>query len=80
MIGHGVYFARSREGTEGKANRRGAFICAESDIGRVYLNWDQETEIYIAVKKIGGINTIQIIIAMKIHEKMSFALKVQIKY
>ena len=35
MIGHGVYFARSREGTEGKANHRGAFICAEIDTGRV---------------------------------------------
>ncbi|CAF0899965.1 unnamed protein product [Adineta steineri] len=29
MIGHGIYFARSRERTERKANRHGAFICAE---------------------------------------------------
>jgi hypothetical protein len=35
MIGHGVYFARSRGGTQNKANRKGAFICAEIDMGRV---------------------------------------------
>ena len=42
MIGHGVYFARSREGTERKANRKGAFICAEVEMGRVLrLNPDE---------------------------------------
>lgn len=35
MIGHGVYFARSREGTQRKANRHGAYICAEIEMGRV---------------------------------------------
>lgn len=35
MLGHGVYFARSRDGTKNKANRKGAFICAEIDMGKV---------------------------------------------
>ncbi|CAF1329983.1 unnamed protein product, partial [Didymodactylos carnosus] len=35
MLGHGVYFARSMEDTEGKANADGAYICAEIETGRV---------------------------------------------
>ena len=35
MLGHGVYFARSADETEGKANAEGAYICAEIDMGRV---------------------------------------------
>jgi hypothetical protein len=35
MLGHGVYFARSMEETEGKANADGAYICAEIEMGRV---------------------------------------------
>ena len=35
MLGHGVYFARSMEATEGKANADGAYICAEIEMGRV---------------------------------------------
>ncbi|CAF1462853.1 unnamed protein product [Adineta ricciae] len=42
MIGHGVYFARSREGTDRKANRHGAFLCAEIYMGNVLrINPDQ---------------------------------------
>ncbi|CAF1480322.1 unnamed protein product, partial [Rotaria sordida] len=46
MIGHGVYFARSREGTERKANRRGAFICAEIEMGRVLRLEEKERNLY----------------------------------
>ena len=35
MLGHGVYFARSVSGTEGKARQNGAIICAEVQMGRV---------------------------------------------
>jgi hypothetical protein len=35
MLGHGVYFARSMEETEGKANADGAYICAEIEMGKV---------------------------------------------
>ena len=35
LLGHGIYFARSIEGTRGKANQAGAFICAEVNMGRV---------------------------------------------
>jgi hypothetical protein len=46
MIGHGVYFARSREGTEGKANRHGAYICAEIDMGRVLELGPEQRDLY----------------------------------
>ena len=35
MLGHGVYFARSIDATQGKANNGGAYICAEIEMGRV---------------------------------------------
>ena len=35
MLGHGVYFARSIDGTQRKANNGGAYICAEIEMGRV---------------------------------------------
>ncbi|CAF4432491.1 unnamed protein product [Rotaria sp. Silwood2] len=46
MIGHGVYFARSREGTERKANRHGAYICAEIDMGRVLELGPEDRNLY----------------------------------
>ncbi|CAF1572676.1 unnamed protein product [Adineta ricciae] len=46
MIGHGVYFARSRDGTENKANRKGAFICAEVEMGRVLRLNPNERNLY----------------------------------
>jgi hypothetical protein len=35
MLGHGVYFARSMDATERKANNGGAYICADILMGRV---------------------------------------------
>jgi hypothetical protein len=46
MIGHGVYFARSREGTQKKANRHGAYICAEIDMGTVLELSPKERNFY----------------------------------
>ncbi|UJR17622.1 hypothetical protein I4U23_004518 [Adineta vaga] len=46
MIGHGIYFARSREGTERKANRCGAYICAEINMGRVLKLEPDERNLY----------------------------------
>ncbi|CAF0948570.1 unnamed protein product [Adineta ricciae] len=46
MLGHGVYFARSREGTDRKANRQGAFICAEINMGRVLRVNAHERNLY----------------------------------
>ncbi|CAF1251611.1 unnamed protein product [Adineta ricciae] len=50
MLGHGIYFARSREGTENKANRRGAFICAEINMGRVLRIRSRERFVYSGKK------------------------------
>ncbi|CAF1251746.1 unnamed protein product [Adineta ricciae] len=50
MLGHGIYFARSREGTEKKANRRGAFICAEINMGRVFYIRSHKRSVYSGKK------------------------------